>query len=516
MIGCFGASALCGALVERTEGGDAMNVLLVSPATPATFWSFRHVLRLASRRSAFPPLGLLTVAAMLPESWDLRLVDLDVGALSDADIAWADWVFLSGMIVQEASCREVVRRCAALGAPVVGGGPLFTTGRERFPEVEHVVVGEAEDVIEALAGDMVKGEVRAQYEAVERPDLSRTPIPRWDLIRFRDYAMASVQFSRGCPFDCEFCDIVAMYGRTPRVKTAAQVVRELDALVDAGWRDSIFIVDDNFIGHKVKAKALLRAMIAWRARRGVRIPFTTEASLNLVDDEELLGLMVEAGFKRVFFGIETPAPESLAECGKSANIGRDMAAAVRVIQRAGIEVMAGFIIGFDSDRLDVFERQKRFIQETGIVTAMVGLLNALPKTRLFTRLSNEGRILRGTTGNNLDSVLNFIPTLDREVLVERYRELVRDLYAPKAYYKRVRTFLGRYRKRGPRVGRSRSDVRAFLKSLWVLGVRSRGRRAYWTFFLRMLLLRPRKFGEAMYLAILGHHFRMIAQGMPGE
>jgi radical SAM superfamily enzyme YgiQ (UPF0313 family) len=490
-----------------------MNILLVSPATPATFWSFKHVLRLASRKAAFPPLGLLTVAAMLPADWNLKLVDLDVTTLHDADIAWADWVFLSGMIVHTDSCRSVARRCAAKNRPVVAGGPLFTTGHDRFPEIPHFVLGEAEGLIADLVSDMIAGTVRARYESDQRPDLAVTPVPRWDLIRFRDYVMTSVQFSRGCPFDCEFCDIVVMYGRKPRVKSPEQVVRELDALVDAGWRDSIFIVDDNFIGHRTKAKALLRAMIEWRRRRRIRVPFTTEASLNLVDDEELLDLMVQAGFKRVFFGIETPVPESLAECSKSANTGRDLAAAVRTIQTAGIEVMAGFIVGFDSDQSNVFERQLRFIQETGIVTAMVGMLNALPKTRLFTRLTAEGRILRETTGNNLDGVLNFIPRLDREVLLRGYRSLVRELYRPKVYYRRVRTFLKHYRKRGPRTTRSHSDIAAFLRSMWVIGVRSRGRRAYWSFFVRSLLLRPRKFGEAMHLAILGHHFRTVARSI---
>jgi radical SAM superfamily enzyme YgiQ (UPF0313 family) len=490
-----------------------MNILLVSPATPATFWSFRHVLRLASRKSTFPPLGLLTVAAMLPADWNLKLVDMDVTALHDADIAWADWVFLSGMIVHTDSCHDVAQRCAAKGKAVIAGGPLFTTGHEQFPEIPHFVIGEAEDLMTQLVADMKAGTVGPSYEAEHRPDLARTPVPRWDLIRFRDYVTAPVQFSRGCPFDCEFCDIIVMYGRKPRVKSPEQVIEELDALVDAGWHDTVFIVDDNFIGHKTKAKALLRAMIEWRNRRAIRLPFITEASLTLVDDDELLDLMVEAGFKKVFFGIETPVPESLAECNKSANTGRDLAASVRTIQNAGIEVMAGFIIGFDNDQPNVFERQLTFIQETGIVTAMVGLLNALPKTRLFTRLSNEGRILHRPTGNNLDGVLNFKPKLDRQVLLDGYRALVQELYMPRTYYRRAATFLREYRRRGPRTARSRADIAAFFRSLWVLGVRSRGRRAYWRFFLLTLVVQPRKFGEAMNLAILGHHYRKVAASL---
>jgi radical SAM superfamily enzyme YgiQ (UPF0313 family) len=490
-----------------------MNILLISPATPETFWSFRHVLRLVRRKTTFPPLGLLTVAAMLPREWNIRLIDLDVSSLQDADIDWADWVFLSGMIIHADSCRAVAERCAARGTPVIGGGPLFTTGSDQFPEIGHFVLGEAEHVMGQLVADMAASTVRRCYQSEEKPDLARTPIPRWDLIQLRDYAMMSVQFSRGCPFDCEFCDIVAMYGRIPRVKTPEQILRELDALLEAGWRESVFIVDDNFIGHRTKAKALLRALIDWRRRRKIPIPFTTEASLNLVDDDELLQLMVDAGFKKVFFGIETPVAESLAECGKAPNTGRDLTAAVRKIQRAGIEVMGGFIVGFDSDQPNVFERQLSFIQESGIVTAMVGLLNALPKTRLFARLTAEGRILRQTTGDNLDGVLNFIPALDRDVLVEGYRSLVKRLYAPRAYYQRALTFLGNYRRGGPKTRPSRSDLMAFLRSLWVLGVRSRGRRAYWSYVLRSLLFHRRRFAEAMNLAILGHHYRRIAAAL---
>jgi radical SAM superfamily enzyme YgiQ (UPF0313 family) len=490
-----------------------MNVLLVSPATPDTFWSFRHVLRLLGRKSTFPPLGLLTVAAMLPDCWRLKLVDMDVTSLEDADIDWADWVMLSGMIIHTGSCRIVAARCAARGRPVIAGGPLFTTGHEQFPEIPHFVLGEAEEVMPDLVANMSHGTVRALYESPRKPDVTKTPVPRWDLVRFRDYVMAPVQFSRGCPFDCEFCDIPVMYGRTPRVKTPQQVTRELDALMDAGWRDSVFIVDDNFIGHRTKAKALLRALIAWRRDRAVRIPFVTEASLNLVDDEELLRLMVEAGFKRVFVGIETPIPESLAECGKVQNTGRDLVAAVKTMQNAGLEVMGGFIVGFDNDDPNIFERQWAFIQETGIVTAMVGLLNALPKTRLFTRLTAEGRILQKTTGNNLDAVLNFVSRIDRDVLLDGYRSLVKRLYAPKPFYRRIMTFLREYRPQGPRTRPTHGDVAAFFKSLWVLGVQSRGRRAFWSCLMRSLLCHRRKLTEAMSLAILGHHFRRVAESL---
>ena len=487
-----------------------MNILLVSPRTPDTFWSFSHLLRIVGKKAAFPPLGLLTVAGMLPRSWSLRLVDLDVASLTRSDIEWADAVFVSGMIVQERSVREVIARSNDVGRPVVAGGPLFTTGSERFPEVACCVIGEAEEIMPSLVDDLAAGRPKPRYEARTRPDVAAAPLPRWDLIDVRDYLTMSVQCSRGCPFDCEFCDITAVYGRKPRVKSPDQMTTELEAVLATGWKDSIFIVDDNFIGNKGKSKLLLRRLIEWRSQRGVRVTFTTEASMNLVDDAELLDLMVRAGFKNVFIGIESPQEESLRECRKVQNTGRDLSRAVRVIHNAGIEVMAGFIVGFDADTPDVFARQRRFIQETGIVTAMVGLLTALPGTRLFSRLTTEGRIRGLSTGNNLDAVLNFVPTMDREVLTERYRSLVKELYAPREYYQRVLTFLRDYRRSGPSGRTSPSDVRAFLASLWVLGVATPGRREYWKFLGRSLVFHRPAFAQAVELAIRGHHFRVIA------
>lgn len=488
-----------------------MNILLVSPRTPETFWSFSHILRLCGKKAAFPPLSLLTVAGMLPRSWDLRLVDLQVRPLRDSDIAWADAVFLSAMIVQEESARSVIARCNSAGTPVVAGGPLVTTGSERFSEVDCCVVGEAEEIMPELIRDLEAGALRRRYEAGARPDLSLTPLPRWDLIRVRDYLTLSVQLSRGCPFDCEFCDITAVYGRRPRVKSPEQTIAELDAVLATGWKGSVFVVDDNFIGNRARAKALLRSIAAWRRRRGVRIAFTTEASINLVDDPELLGLMVEAGFRHVFIGIESPDEECLRGCRKVQNTRRDLVQSVRTIHHAGIQVMAGFIVGFDEDKATVFDQQRRFIRDAGVVTAMVGLLNALPGTRLFARLTREGRLLGRSTGNNLDAALNFDPVLDRTVLTEGYRRLVKELYTPRAYYERALTFLRDYRPAARNGGPTPADIRAFFCSLWVLGVASRGRLAFWRYLGRALLFHRRAFARAVELAIRGHHYRLVAE-----
>jgi radical SAM superfamily enzyme YgiQ (UPF0313 family) len=488
-----------------------MRILMIYPQDPETFWSFKHVLRFVSKRSTFPPLGLLSVAAMLPSDWEIKLVDLNVESLRENDLRQADYVLLSAMLVHKASVKQIIARCARAQKPIIAGGPLFTTGHEEFPEIPHFVLGEAEDLIPQLVSDMIAGTVRPKYEATERPDVTRVPEPRWDVIQLKHYVTMAVQFSRGCPFDCEFCDIIVMNGRVPRTKTPAQLIAELESLRLRGWRDMVFIVDDNFIGDKKRTKELLREMIAWRERVRPGMGFLTEASVNLAEDPELCELMSRAGFKKVFVGIETPSVESLLECHKLQNKGCDLVEAVKTLQRAGMEVMGGFIIGFDNDQQDIFKRQFEFIQRSGVVTAMVGLLQALPQTRLYHRLLREGRLESAATGNNTEGVLNFKPRLSREFLQNGYRDLMRRLYEPKAYYQRIRTFLKNHRARGPGVRLAASDLQAFFKSFWLLGVWDRGRHRYWPFILSTLLSRPHQFRHAMELAIIGYHFRRVAR-----
>jgi len=420
---------------------------------------------------------------------------------------------VGAMIVQRDSVHEIIARCAVLGKTVIAGGPLFTTGHETFPAIQHFVLGEAEEVMPQVVADLQAGRLQPIYRATDRPDITRTPAPRWDLIHLPHYVTMSVQFSRGCPFDCEFCDIIVMNGRVPRTKTPSQLIAELDALRRRGWKDMVFVVDDNFIGNKPRTKALLRELIAWRRRTRTRIGFLTEASMNLADDPELCALMVAAGFKKVFVGIETPSNESLEECHKLQNRNRDLVASVQTLQRAGLEVMAGFIVGFDSDPNDIFKRQFEFIQRSGVATAMVGLLSALPQTRLWQRLKREGRLEAESTGNNSDATLNFKPKLNRDFLQSGYRELVKKLYEPRNYYNRIRTFLKSHRPTGPRLRLSRADMIAFLKSFWVLGVWHRGRVGYWRLFWGTLLRHPRQFPHAIELAILGYHFRRVANSL---
>ncbi len=493
-----------------------MKILLVYPLYPDTFWSFRHALKFIGKRACFPPLGLLTVAAMLPGTWEKKLVDMNVEPLTDHNLQWADYVFLSAMTIQQDSVRDVIERCRRLGVPTVAGGPLFTTAPGEFPEVDHLVLNEAEVTLPPFLNDLEKGCPQRLYSTSRRADVHSTPLPLWELVNTRVYASMNVQYSRGCPYDCEFCDITGLFGRRPRTKKVAQMLAELDVLRIRGWRGSIFFVDDNFIGEKRKLKQdILPALISWMDRYRHPFTFYTEASINLADDPELMQLMVRAGFDEVFIGIESPAEESLCETGKQQNRNRDLLASVRTIQEHGLQVQGGFIVGFDSDPPSVFETQIRFIQESGIATAMVGMLTALRGTRLYHRLHDEGRLLRNATGNNITTALNFIPRMNVETLVEGYRSILTTIYSPGLYSKRVIGFLRRYR---PPVTQRHLDVRsirfgALAKSMVLLGVIDRGRRHFWKLFLWALVRRPRQFPLAITLAIYGFHFRKIAESI---
>jgi len=490
-----------------------MKILFVYPQYPDTFWSFKHALKFVSKKAVFPPLGLLTVAAMLPGEWEKKLVDMNVTRLTDDDIKWADYVFISAMVVQQNSVEEVITRCKGLNAKIVAGGPLFTTGYEDFDRVDHFVLGEAEVTLPLFLGDLEKGCARHIYASDTRPDISKTPTPLWSLLNTKNYSSMNVQYSRGCPFNCEFCDIILLNGHKPRTKDKGQLLAELEELYRRGWRGGVFIVDDNFIGNKKKLKLeIIPAIIEWRKSK--RRPFTlfTEASINLADDEELMKLMVDAGFSAVFIGIETPNEESLVECAKSQNQNRDLVASVKKIQNSGLEVQGGFIVGFDSDPLSIFKSQISFIQKSGIVTAMVGLLSAPPGTRLYHRLKKENRLIKAFTGNNTDCSLNFIPKMNHETLIDGYKHILNTIYSPKHYYERVKTFLREYKPRDQTVGRLQFQyIRAFFKSIWFLGIREKGRRYYWKLFLSTLLKQPRKFPISISLSVYGYHFRKVVK-----
>ncbi|MGA2443084.1 MAG: B12-binding domain-containing radical SAM protein [Tepidisphaeraceae bacterium] len=488
-----------------------MNALLLYPEFPDTFWSLKHALRFIRKRATSPPLGLITVAAMLPAGWDKRLIDVNVSKLDDRDLAWADIVLISGMTVQRESACQLIERCKRAGVTVVAGGPLFTGEPDRFPQVDHLVLNEAELTLPPFLADLEQGRAKRVYSTEQFADVRNTPPPLWRIADLRRYATMSIQFSRGCPFDCEFCNVTALFGRKPRTKSARQVIAELNDLYDLGWRGPVFFVDDNLIGNKKELRTtLLPALIEWRkGRRG--FAFNTQVSINLADDEPLMGMMADAGFDSVFIGIETPDNDSLLECSKVQNKNRDMVADVKRIQRAGMQVQGGFIVGFDSDRPSIFQRQIDFIQASGIVTAMVGLLQAPPGTRLLERMRHEGRLLGSFTGDNVDGTTNIAPLMGLQALREGYARILNHIYSPKSYYARVRTFLREFRT--PTVGTPLGPQRilAVARSVVRLGVIGRERLQFWRLMWWTLLHRPRLFGRAVTLAISGYHFRRVCQ-----
>ena len=487
-----------------------LKILLVYPEFPDTFWSFKHALKFVHKKAGAPPLGLLTVAAMLPSGWEKRLVDLNVADLTDNDLAWADYVFISAMIVQRESARAVIHRCKLTGVKVVAGGPLFTMEHEQFPEVDHFVLNEAELTLVPFLRDLEQDKAVRVYTSPEFPDIHQTPVPLWRLAHLKYYDTVSIQFSRGCPFNCDFCNVTALLGHRPRTKTAAQVIAELDGLYALGWRKSIFFVDDNFIGNKKHIKTeVLPALIEWRKGK-TGMPFSTEVSINLADDPELLKLMVEAGFDAVFIGIETPNEDSLTECSKTQNKGRDLVESVKQLQRAGLQVQGGFIVGFDNDSPSIFQQQIDFIQKSGIVTAMVGLLQAPFGTRLYDRLLKEGRLVSEFSGDNVNGSTNIIPKMGLEPLREGYRKILSQIYAPNLYYERVRTFLREYQPPKIRIQFEPQYVLALWRSIYQLGIRGVERVQYWRLFFWTLFRRPRLFPLAITLAIYGFHFRQVA------
>jgi len=491
-----------------------MNALLVYPRFPDSYWSFRYALSFQGKLAAQPPLGLMTVAALLPASWSKRLVDTNVEPLKDSDLAWADVVLLSGMHIQHQHLVSIVRRCRILGLRTVVGGPIASSLSATEIEADHIVIGEAEEILPDLARDLEAGRARPLYQAVERPSLDRSPAPELSLIRMHRYSTMTVQYSRGCPFNCEFCDIIEIYGRRPRSKPIARFLAELDQLYILGWRGPVFVVDDNFIGNKVRVRDLLAALAAWQRERRYPFRLITEASLNLSDDPSLLEAMADAGFASVFVGIETPDYSSLAAANKHQNTRRDLLSSIAIIQSYGIEIMGGFILGFDTDREDIFDRMVDFIQKSAIPIAMVGLLQAMPGTQLYRRLAREGRILHAGNGNNTGCELNFLPRMNPRRLVEGYRSVLRRIYSREAYDARVRAWLQRCRPHcTTRI--NLANLRALILSMVRQGLLGRARLSYWKLLFLAATRYRHSFGAAMTMVVMGYHFQVITEQISG-
>ncbi len=490
-----------------------MNILLVYPETPTTFWSFKRALKFVGKRSSGIPLGLLTVASMLPDSWNRRLIDMNVTKLKSKHIEWADYVFLGGMSIHTACMKDVISRCKRAGTRVVAGGPAVTMHMNDFEGVDHFVLNEGEITFPEFLNDLEKGVAEKVYRSEEFPDLDTSPVPQWELLELDKYSGVDIQYSRGCPFNCEFCSVTWLNGHRPRTKSAKRFIAEIDALYDAGWRGGVFVVDDNFIGNKARLKSgLLPALAEWSRAHDYPFNFTTEVSVNLAEDEELIKMMVNAGFDTTFVGIETPNVDSLKECRKTQNLRSNLVESVRKLQHNGLMVCGGFIVGFDNDPPTIFDEQISFIRESGIVTAMVGLLNAPVGTRLYERMRKENRLLSETSGNNTDGSINFRPKMDLTVLSEGYRRLVTTIYSPKEFFERTKRFLSEYSLPITRKKKLRkSDIFAFLKSIWFIGIVGKERRYYWKLLGYSRREYPEKFALAVRMAIYGNHFRHVAK-----
>jgi radical SAM superfamily enzyme YgiQ (UPF0313 family) len=489
-----------------------MKALLVYPETPSSFWSFKDALKFVAKKVAEPPLGLITVAALLPKEWDKKLIDMNISKLEDKHILWADYIFLSGMNIQIKSFKDVIRKCNTLNRKIVVGGPLATTQYKDFLGVDYFVLNEAENTLPKFLEDLKNGNPKHVYTSDEFPDITKSPAPMWELLEINKYASLSLQYSRGCPYDCDFCSITMLNGRKPRTKTDSQLISEIETIYNLGYRGPISVVDDNFIGNKVKLKnEVLPRLIEWSKQKKYPFSFITEVSINLAEDERLMDLMIEAGFNSIFVGIETPSTDGLIECGKSHNLNQDLTKSVEILQQKGFIVSGGFIVGFDSDTSKVFQQQIDFIQKSGIVSAMVGLLNAPSGTKLYKKLQTENRLLDVWSGNNMDGYMNFIPSMNYQKLISGYHNIIKTIYAQQEYLQRVKVFLTNYKTPSWNKNKIKlKEIRAFMMLLWLLGIVEKGRKYFWKLFAFSLFKQPNKFPLAMTMAVYGYHFRRIA------
>jgi radical SAM superfamily enzyme YgiQ (UPF0313 family) len=493
---------------------NKLKILLINPEVPNTFWSLKSALKFISKKALLPPLGLLTVAAMLPESFEKKLIDMNTDTLRNRHIKWADYVFISATAIQKNSAGAVVERCNKLKAKVVAGGPLFTSFPELTPNADYLVLNEAELTLPDFLKDLANNCAKPVYKTDRKADMQNSPIPLWQMVDMKKYGMMGLQYSRGCPFDCDFCDVTNLLGRKVRTKTTRQIIDELESLYVHQWRGEVFFVDDNFIGKRRQLKKeLLPAIIDWMDKRSRPFAFNTQASIDLVDDEELMTLMARAGFDSVFIGVESPNDSSLIECNKTQNAGRDIVAAVKKIQRFGMQVQGGFIVGFDHDKPNVFDKLINLIQDSGIVTAMVGLLNAPRGTKLYRKLMSENRLAEPSTGDNMDCTMNFTPRMDVNELLSGYEKVLNTIYSQKYFCKRIRTFLENYNfSNRTRFRAGYRDIKAFFRSMWRIGVIEKGKIHYW-----MLIIWSfkdlRRLPLVVRYSIFGFHFRKILKNV---
>ena len=492
-------------------------VLLVYPENPPTFWSANETLKLAGRKSAFPPLGLLTVAGLLPRDYDLKLVDLNVEPLRDRDVLWADVILTSSMIIHWPSLEEIIARANALGTPIVNGGPLPTQYHAEIAGNAVFYLGEAENGFVDVVEDAIRDGAHGGRRVVDRrgawKSLEETPVPRWDLIELDDYGTMMIQVTRGCPESCTFCNIPALYGKTTRLRAETRTTRELDVLYDAGWRGLVMVVDDNFVGNRTAIRTILEnEVIPWQQERHYPFQLFTQASIRLTEDPALMEAMREAGFATIFVGIESPSADSLKFMAAQKNLQGDVSLVekVRTLQSYGFQVQAGFIVGFDTDPADIADVTIDFIQEAAIPVAMVGILGVLPDTPDYTRYKRLGRLIEGVkySGDSglFSRQLSFVPNIDPEELFARHRRIVETVNSPDRFFERCLALLS-HQKRAPRAGLKIAPwhIATLFRSLWHQGILSPYRRDYWRYLAAILRRHPRRFVSAFTMGVLAHH-----------
>jgi radical SAM superfamily enzyme YgiQ (UPF0313 family) len=498
--------------------GSNVKVLMVWPSFPPSFWGFEGVLQMIPERAMTPPLGLITVAALCPATWEIRLIDHAFEELRDEDIKWADLVMVSAMHAQRADALTVLRRARDMGRRTFVGGPWASTDPDAVLLVaDHVMVGEAEEAFPGIAAALENGTAHALYRIVDKPDMTRSPVPRFDLLHRDKYTSMPIQFSRGCPFQCEFCDIITIYGRRPRAKTPTQVIQELDVLRRLGWRNEVFIVDDNFIGNHAQALQLSRELVEWQKLHQQPFSFYTEASIDLASRPELMDAMVEANFMYVFIGIETPSAEALKESRKFQNLRKNNVEQVRIIQEKGLWVLAGFIVGFDSDDETIFARQLDFIDQTAIAWAMAGILMAPPTTALFDRMKREGRLIEDSQSIMQFGLPNFRTILPLPILLRGLCTLLEGLYRPDAFFERaynsLKVWQPKATQKPPYLGMY-YNVRVLFSSIWQQGLCSNYRLSYWRFLYRMVSSfwrSPAKMWLGFTVLLSAHHFVLYSK-----
>jgi radical SAM superfamily enzyme YgiQ (UPF0313 family) len=485
-----------------------MRVLLLYPLFPKSFWSFEKTLALVDCKALMPPLGLITVAAILPQSWEFKLIDHNIQEVTESDWNWAELVIISGMIVQKTDLLAQISAAKSRNKLVAVGGPYATTSPQEVKSADFLILDEGEITLPMFIAAIERGDRSGIFRATEKPAVTETPIPRYDLLDLGAYDNMSVQFSRGCPFQCEFCDIIVLYGRKPRTKTPQQLLAELECIYDLGWRGAVFMVDDNFIGNKRNVKLLLQELKVWMAEKGYPFGLTTEASVDLAQDDELMKLMVECNFKKVFLGIETPDQDSLALTSKFQNTRDPLTESINKITTTGMQVMAGFIIGFDGEKAQAGDRIVQFVEQTNIPLAMFSMLQALPSTALWDRLEKEGRLLNGSANINQTTLMNFVPTRNIEDIATEYVNAFWKLYDPAVYLERVFRYymmLGSVQNTKS-LRPSWKTIRALGLILWKQGIVAQTRGLFWRNLIQVLVKKPRQIEIYLTLCAYLEHF----------